>query len=129
ARTAVYTANGLVLMECYRPLRALGHKVPVRLGIATFDQPDWSDLVDPAVFDLGVPILGICYGMQLLAKRFEADVARGAVREYGRANRPLVHRCLVDGRAHHVVHGGVIDGVVEIVRLPGAAKVAALTPP
>ncbi|SIT05951.1 glutamine-hydrolyzing GMP synthase [Alicyclobacillus vulcanalis] len=40
--------------------------------------------VDPAVFQLGVPILGICYGMQLVAKRFHADVARGAVREYGR---------------------------------------------
>lgn len=41
--------------------------------------------VDPGVFELGAPILGICYGMQLIAKRFEADVARGAVREYGRA--------------------------------------------
>ncbi len=44
------------------------------------DAPD----VDPAVFELGVPILGICYGMQLMAKRFDAEVARGHVREYGR---------------------------------------------
>lgn len=42
--------------------------------------------VDPRIFDLGVPIFGICYGMQLLAKRFHAEVARGHVREYGRAN-------------------------------------------
>ncbi|GMA57722.1 GMP synthase (glutamine-hydrolysing) [Alicyclobacillus sacchari] len=42
--------------------------------------------VDPAIFDLGVPILGICYGMQLIAKLFHAEVARGAVREYGRAH-------------------------------------------
>ncbi|MBX5436390.1 MAG: glutamine-hydrolyzing GMP synthase [Alicyclobacillaceae bacterium] len=41
--------------------------------------------VDPAVFRLGVPILGICYGMQLLAKHFDARVERGCVREYGRA--------------------------------------------
>ncbi|MCL6446155.1 MAG: glutamine-hydrolyzing GMP synthase, partial [Alicyclobacillus sp.] len=41
--------------------------------------------VDPAVYNLGVPILGICYGMQLIAKRYEARVARGQVREYGRA--------------------------------------------
>ncbi len=40
--------------------------------------------VDPEVFTLGVPILGICYGMQLLAKQFEARVERGQVREYGR---------------------------------------------
>ncbi|WP_067622620.1 glutamine-hydrolyzing GMP synthase [Alicyclobacillus acidiphilus] len=42
--------------------------------------------VDPAIFDLGVPILGICYGMQLIAKLFDAEVSRGAVREYGRAH-------------------------------------------
>ncbi|WAH36653.1 glutamine-hydrolyzing GMP synthase [Alicyclobacillus dauci] len=42
--------------------------------------------VDPDVFNLGVPILGICYGMQLIAKTYQADVARGAVREYGRTD-------------------------------------------
>lgn len=46
---------------------------------------DGAPTVHPDVFELGVPILGICYGMQLIAKRFQADVARGAVREYGRA--------------------------------------------
>lgn len=46
---------------------------------------DGAPDVDPAIFELGVPILGICYGMQLLAKRYEARVERGEVREYGRA--------------------------------------------
>lgn len=41
--------------------------------------------IDPRVYELGVPILGICYGMQLLAKRFEAEVERNLIREYGRA--------------------------------------------
>jgi GMP synthase (glutamine-hydrolysing) len=41
--------------------------------------------VDPDIYNLGVPILGICYGMQLMAKRFGAEVARGSLREYGRA--------------------------------------------
>ncbi|HEU4963290.1 MAG TPA: glutamine-hydrolyzing GMP synthase [Bacilli bacterium] len=41
--------------------------------------------VDPAVFELGVPILGICYGMQLMAHHFEAKVERASVREYGKS--------------------------------------------
>ncbi|MFD2172247.1 glutamine-hydrolyzing GMP synthase [Tumebacillus lipolyticus] len=41
--------------------------------------------VDPAIFDLGVPILGICYGMQLMAHHFDAKVERADVREYGKS--------------------------------------------
>ncbi|MDD2710574.1 MAG: glutamine-hydrolyzing GMP synthase [Verrucomicrobiae bacterium] len=38
---------------------------------------------DPAIFDLGAPILGICYGMQLMAYHLGGKVARGTRREYG----------------------------------------------
>jgi len=38
------------------------------------------------IFDLGIPILGICYGMQLMAKTLGGTVARAHSREYGRAN-------------------------------------------
>ena len=38
---------------------------------------------DPKVFDLGIPILGVCYGMQLLAKELGGKVAPGAEREFG----------------------------------------------
>lgn len=41
--------------------------------------------VDHAIFDLGVPILGICYGMQELAWINGKQVARGEKREYGPA--------------------------------------------
>jgi GMP synthase (glutamine-hydrolysing) len=41
--------------------------------------------VDDAVYELGVPILGICYGMQLIARKFRAEVQRAAIREYGKA--------------------------------------------
>lgn len=40
--------------------------------------------VDPAVFDLNVPILGICYGLQEIAWHFGKNVAAGDKREYGR---------------------------------------------
>ena len=41
--------------------------------------------VDPGVFALGVPVLGICYGMQLMAHLLGGEVRRGEAREYGRA--------------------------------------------
>ncbi len=40
--------------------------------------------IDPAIFDLGVPVLGICYGMQLMAHLLGGRIERGAQREYGR---------------------------------------------
>ena len=40
---------------------------------------------DPGIVDLGVPVLGICYGMQLLAHLSGGDVRQHGEREYGRA--------------------------------------------
>jgi GMP synthase (glutamine-hydrolysing) len=42
-------------------------------------------LCDLAILDLPVPILGICYGMQLLADHFGSKVLRSDTREYGKA--------------------------------------------
>jgi len=44
-----------------------------------------APMVDSALFDLGLPILGICYGLQLTAHLMKGKVARAAEREYGRA--------------------------------------------
>ncbi len=40
---------------------------------------------DPAVFDLGIPVLGICYGMQLMADTLGGKVAPARQREFGHA--------------------------------------------
>ncbi|MDC3425418.1 glutamine-hydrolyzing GMP synthase [Aquibacillus sp. 3ASR75-11] len=40
---------------------------------------------DQAIFDLGIPILGICYGMQLMTQHFGGNVRRALDREYGKA--------------------------------------------
>ncbi len=45
-----------------------------------------APLSDPAIFELGVPVLGICYGLQLIATQLGGAVDRSARREYGRAH-------------------------------------------
>lgn len=40
---------------------------------------------DPRIFEMNIPVLGICYGMQLLAQSLGGKVAGGKHREYGRA--------------------------------------------
>ena len=42
--------------------------------------------VDPAIFKLGIPILGICYGMQLMTSYLNGKVEKAANSEYGRAD-------------------------------------------
>ncbi|CAB4323549.1 MAG: glutamine-hydrolyzing GMP synthase [Actinobacteria bacterium] len=45
---------------------------------------DGAPSIDPAVYDLGIPIFGICYGAQLLARDLGGEVARTGRGEYGR---------------------------------------------
>jgi GMP synthase (glutamine-hydrolysing) len=42
--------------------------------------------LDPNVYELGVPVLGICYGAQLIAQQLGGDVARTGRGEYGRTD-------------------------------------------
>lgn len=45
---------------------------------------DGAPTVDPAIFEMGVPVLGICYGMQLMSQTLGGKVVPGAEREYGK---------------------------------------------
>ncbi|MBX3466921.1 MAG: glutamine-hydrolyzing GMP synthase [Planctomycetes bacterium] len=42
-----------------------------------------SPRVDPAIFELGIPVLGICYGLQLMAEATGGKVGAAQAREYG----------------------------------------------
>ena len=85
-----------------------------------------SPTCDPAIFRLGIPILGICYGMQLTAKRLGGRVWAAPRREYGHA---VVHikkkgdlfRGLTDSLAVWMSHGD------EVTRAPKGFEVIAST--
>ena len=51
-------------------------------GPASVYEPDGPQ-VDPGLFSLGVPVLGICYGHQLMAQVLGGEVATTGDREYG----------------------------------------------
>jgi GMP synthase (glutamine-hydrolysing) len=46
---------------------------------------------DEEIFELGIPILGICYGMQLMTKHFAGKVEKANHREYGKATLTVEH--------------------------------------
>ena len=67
-------------------IRALHPKGIVLSGGPSSVYDEGAPHGDPAVYDLGVPVLGLCYGMQLMAEHFGGRVGRAPGREYGRAN-------------------------------------------
>ncbi|MFZ3161129.1 MAG: glutamine-hydrolyzing GMP synthase [Rhodoferax sp.] len=59
---------------------------------------DSTDKAPQAVFELGVPVLGICYGMQTMAHQLGGIVTSGHQREFGSANvRAHGHTALLNG--------------------------------
>ena len=53
---------------------------------------------DPEIFNLGIPVLGICYGLQLTVMTLGGKVARGHAREYGKAEIEITGETpLLDG--------------------------------
>jgi GMP synthase (glutamine-hydrolysing) len=66
--------------------------------------------VDPAVFELNVPILGICYGLQEIAWHFGKNVLAGEKREYGHAALKIERDT---GKEHHInrLFQGIKDNI------------------
>ncbi|WP_068782738.1 glutamine-hydrolyzing GMP synthase [Paenibacillus phocaensis] len=92
--------------------------------------------IDPAVYDLGVPIFGICYGMQLMAHQLGGKVERAEKREYGKADVDFAeHSALTRGldakqtvwmsHGDHVTqlpNGFVVDASTEHAPIAGFAN-------
>ena len=66
-------------------------------GPASVCDPD-APRCGPSVYELGVPVLGICYGMQLTAQMLGGQVERAKEREYGRVTVRMKEKTgLLDG--------------------------------
>lgn len=78
---------------------------------------DGAPMLDRAIYDLGIPILGICYGCQLVAQQLGGVVDRGGRGEYGRATLSLTQPSVViaqDAAPVHDVWMSHFDFVSEI---------------
>ncbi|NLY41428.1 MAG: glutamine-hydrolyzing GMP synthase [Desulfovibrionales bacterium] len=61
-------------------------------GPASVSSPD-SPGIDAQIFNWGLPILGICYGMQLMAHVLGGKITPSLDREYGRSELTVQHEC------------------------------------
>ena len=75
------------IMPCDTPASEIAEAAPSALilsgGPASVRDPG-APACDPAIYALGVPVLGICYGMQMTAHLLGGAVERAREREYGR---------------------------------------------
>ncbi len=89
---------------------------------------DGAPRIDPGVYDLGVPILGICYGAQLIAHQRGGTVGPNERGEYGRTDLTVAEpgRLLADaGAGAHPVWMSHFDAITEP---PPGATVTASSP-
>ena len=94
-----------------------------------------TDRAPELVFNLGVPVLGICYGMQTMAMQLGGKVEAGTVREFGHAQiRAHGHTKLFDGiqdetneQGHGLLNVWMSHGD-KVTELPPNFKLMASTP-
>ena len=88
--------------------------------------------LDPAVFDLGLPVFGICYGFQAMARALGGTVERTGTSEYGRTELDVLggelHGGLPGNQPVWMSHGDAVTAAppgFEVVATSAGAPVAA----
>jgi len=67
-------------------IRLLNPKGIILSGGPSSVYDDRAPSCDPGIWDLGIPVLGVCYGMQLMVQQLGGQVERAECGEYGKAN-------------------------------------------
>ncbi len=81
--------------------------------------------LDPQILKSGTPILGICYGQQLIAKEFGGNVHRSKAREYGKASidvlsdDSVLFRGLQSSQQVWMSHGDHVESIQNTFKVVG----------
>ena len=79
---------------------------------------------DSEIFTLGIPILGICYGMQFIAHHFGGEVAKSSAQEFGKARLRILDSRKSNGDSRGIFSGVKQDSIVwmshsdKVISLP-----------
>jgi len=113
-------------LEAYHPQAVILSGGP---SSVTWDE---SPRAPDALFELGIPVLGICYGQQVMMEQLGGRVESGTSREFGRAfieqvvADPILEGLIFDGEGEQVwmSHGDHVadmaDGFEVVAKSPGA---------
>jgi GMP synthase (glutamine-hydrolysing) len=128
------------IVSCDTPVEELLARRPA--GIILSGGPksvyaEYAPRVDPKIFSAGVPMLGICYGQQLMAQELGGEVARTGAAEFGKTEfTGAIDSVLLAGQpAEQSVWMSHNDGVVRapdgfrVIGSTGSTPVAAFEDP
>ncbi|NSW82933.1 MAG: glutamine-hydrolyzing GMP synthase [Syntrophothermus sp.] len=128
------------MIPYYTPLAEIKARKPRGIifsgGPASVHVPG-APVCDPGIYELGIPILGICYGMQLMASQLGGEVRPAAVREYGKS---FLEKCREDALFFGLPtqmqvwmsHGDLVVNIPEgfqVTASTGDCPVAAMSDP
>lgn len=128
------------MIPYYTPLAEIKARKPRGIifsgGPASVHVPG-APVCDPGIYELGIPILGICYGMQLMASQLGGEVRPAAVREYGKS---FLEKCREDALFFGLPtqmqvwmsHGDLVVNIPEgfqVTARTGDCPVAAMSDP
>ncbi len=118
-------------------IKAFGAKGIILSGGPASVNESFSPSISNAVFELGVPVLGICYGQQLMCQMLGGKVEKSDHREFGRAmvevktNSPFFAGAWRQGASHQVwmSHGDVVTAIPQgfsVIAATASAPYAAI---